>query len=321
MKVIEHLNNATRPLISFELIPPMRGGDIKSLLGVIEDIIKYNPPFIDITSHAAEVIYEETPKGIQKKIKRKRPGTLGICALIQNKYNIDAVPHILTNGFTREETEDFLIELNYLGIENILAIRGDNNGYKKPIPEGRSINNHTVDLVKQIIAMNKGKYLEEGLLDPKPTNFCVGVGGYPEKHFEAPNLKTDIKYAKEKVEAGADYIVTQMFFNNKVYFDYVNLCRQEGINVPIIPGLKILTNKAHLVNIPKNFYINLPDEFVEEVYSSKPEHVMDVGVEWAAKQVEDLFKNKVPSVHFYIMQNSLPVIKLMELLKKKKIIE
>jgi methylenetetrahydrofolate reductase (NADPH) len=321
MKVIEHLNNATRPLISFELIPPMRGGDIKSLLGVIEDIIKYNPPFIDITSHAAEVIYEETPKGIQKKIKRKRPGTLGICALIQNKYNIDAVPHILTNGFTREETEDFLIELNYLGIENILAIRGDNNGYKKPIPEGRSINNHTVDLVKQIIAMNKGRYLEEGLLDPKPTNFCVGVGGYPEKHFEAPNLKTDIKYAKEKVEAGADYIVTQMFFNNKVYFDYVNLCRQEGINVPIIPGLKILTNKAHLVNIPKNFYINLPDEFVEEVYSSKPEHVMDVGVEWAAKQVEDLFKNKVPSVHFYIMQNSLPVIKLMALLKKKKIIE
>jgi len=321
MKVIEHLNNATRPLISFELIPPMRGGDIKSLLGVIEDIIKYNPPFIDITSHAAEVIYEETPKGIQKKIKRKRPGTLGICALIQNKYNVDAVPHILTNGFTREETEDFLIELNYLGIENILAIRGDNNGYKKPIPEGRSINNHTVDLVKQIIAMNKGRYLEEGLLDPKPTNFCVGVGGYPEKHFEAPNLKTDIKYAKEKVEAGADYIVTQMFFNNKVYFDYVNLCRQEGINVPIIPGLKILTNKAHLVNIPKNFYINLPDEFVEEVYSSKPEHVMDVGVEWAAKQVEDLFKNKVPSVHFYIMQNSLPVIKLMALLKKKKIIE
>jgi len=321
MKVIEHLNNATRPLISFELIPPMRGGDIKSLLGVIEDIIKYNPPFIDITSHAAEVIYEETPKGIQKKIKRKRPGTLGICALIQNKYNVDAVPHILTNGFTREETEDFLIELNYLGIENILAIRGDNNGYKKPIPEGRSINNHTVDLVKQIIAMNKGRYLEEGLLDPKPTNFCVGVGGYPEKHFEAPNLKTDIKYAKEKVEAGADYIVTQMFFNNKVYFDYVNLCRQEGINVPIIPGLKILTNKAHLVNIPKNFYINLPDEFVEEVYSSKPEHVMDVGVEWAAKQVEYLFKNKVPSVHFYIMQNSLPVIKLMALLKKKKIIE
>ncbi len=321
MKVIEHLIEAKRPLISFELIPPTRGGDIKSLLAVIEDIVKFNPPFIDITSHAAEVIYEETPKGIQKKIKRKRPGTLGFCALIQNKYNIDAVPHILTNGFTREETEDFLIELNYLGIENILAIRGDNNGYKKPVPEGKSINKFTADLVKQITAMNKGKYLEEGLLDPKPTDFCIGVGGYPEKHFEAPNLKTDIKYAKEKVDAGADYIVTQMFFNNHVYFDYVNLCRQDGISAPIIPGLKILTNKYHLVNIPKNFYINLPDELVDEVYAAKPEHIIDVGVEWAAKQVEELFNNNVPSVHFYIMQNSSPVIKLMNLLKKKKVIE
>lgn len=318
MKVIEHLAKAKDPLISFELIPPKRGGDIKSLLAVLDDIVKYNPPFIDITSHSAEVIYEETPKGIQKKIKRKRPGTLGICALIQNKYNIEAVPHILTKGFTREETEDFLIELSYLGIENVLAIRGDDSGYEKPIPEGKSANHHAVDLVKQIIAMNNGKYLEENLLDAKPSNFCVGVSGYPEKHFEAPSLKTDIRYAKEKIDSGADYIVTQMFFDNKVYFNYVESCRKEGINVPIIPGLKILTNKSHLINIPKNFYINLPDALVEEVMEAKTEHVTDIGVEWAAKQVEELLNKGVPSVHFYVMQNSKPIKMLMERLKLYK---
>ena len=315
MKVIEHLQKAKEPLISFELIPPKRGGDIKGLLSVLDDIIKYRPPFIDITSHSAEVIYDETPNGIQKKIKRKRPGTLGICALIQNKYNIDAVPHILTKGFTREETEDFLIELSYLGIENVLAIRGDDSGYEKPVPEGKSINKYASELVKQIVDMNKGKYLEENLLDAKPSNFCIGVSGYPEKHFEAPNLKTDIHYVKTKVDAGADYVVTQMFYDNKVYYDFVKKCEAEGINVPIIPGLKILTAKSHLINLPRNFYINLPDELVDEISAAKPEHVMDIGVEWAAKQVEDLLNKNVPSVHFYIMQNSKPIIKLMERLK------
>ncbi|HEX9740836.1 MAG TPA: methylenetetrahydrofolate reductase [Ignavibacteriaceae bacterium] len=315
MKVIEHLSKAKEPLISFELIPPKRGGDFFSLLSVIDDISKYHPPFIDITSHSAEVIYEETSKGIRKIVKRKRPGTLGICALIQNKYNIDAVPHILTNGFTREETEDFLIELNYLGIENVLAIRGDDMGYEKPLPEGRSRNVYASDLVKQIVNMNKGKYLEDSLLDARPTNFCVGVSGYPEKHFEAPNLLTDVKFARQKIDAGAEYIVTQMFYDNKVFFKYVDLCRQQGIKVPIIPGLKILTSKAHLVNIPKNFYVNVPQELVDEVSAAKPEHVMDIGVEWSVKQVEELLNRNVPSVHFYIMQNSLPVKKLMERLK------
>ena len=315
MKVTEHLEKATEPLISFELIPPKRGGDIKSLLSVIDDISKYRPPFIDITSHSAEVIYEETTKGIQKKIKRKRPGTLGICALIQNKYNIDAVPHVLTKGFTREETEDFLIELGYLGVENVLAIRGDDNGYEKPITEGKSKNKYTSQLVSQIVAMNNGKYLEENLLDARPSNFCVGVGGYPEKHFEAPNLNVDIRFTKEKVVAGADYIVTQMFYDNNAYFKYVELCRKEGINVPIIPGIKILTAKSHLVNIPKNFYINIPDALADEVYSATPDKVIDIGVEWAANQVEELLSKGVPSVHFYILQNSLPVKKLMERLK------
>ncbi|MFZ1279224.1 MAG: methylenetetrahydrofolate reductase [Ignavibacteriaceae bacterium] len=315
MKVIEHLEKAKNPLISFELIPPKRGGDIKGLLSVLDDITKFNPPFIDITSHAAEVIYEETATGIQKKIKRKRPGTLGICALIQNKYNIDAVPHVLTKGFTREETEDFLIELDYLQIQNVLAIRGDDSGYEKPIPEGKSKNRFASELVSQIMNMNRGKYLEDSLLDARPTDFCVGVSGYPEKHFEAPNLKTDVKYIKEKVDAGADYVVTQMFYDNKYYFKFVEQCKEVGIKAPIIPGLKILTSRAHLTSVPKNFYINIPDELADEVMAAKPEHVLDIGVEWAAKQVEELLNKKVPGVHFYIMQNSKPILKLMERLK------
>jgi len=312
MKVIEHLLKAKEPLISFEIIPPKRGGDIKSLLNVIDDIAKYNPPFIDITSHGAEIVYEETAHGIKKKIVRKRPGTLGICALIQNKYNIEAVPHILCKNFTCEETEDFLIELNYLGIENVLAIRGDDNGFVKPIPHGRSANEFAVDLVLQVNAMNNGKYLEENLLDAKATDFCIGVSGYPEKHVESPNLKLDIKYAKQKIDAGAHYIVTQMFYDNKVYFDYVVACKAEGIDAPIIPGLKILSLKSHLTSIPRNFYINIPSVLAEEVMAAKPEHVLEIGVNWAVKQVEELFNRNAPSIHFYIMQNSKPINLLMK---------
>jgi methylenetetrahydrofolate reductase (NADPH) len=315
MKVIEHLGKAKKPLISFEIIPPKRGGDIKSLLRVIEDIIRFEPPFIDITSHAAEVIYEETAEGIKKKVKRKRPGTLGICALIQNKYNIDAVPHILCRGFTREETEDFLIEIQYLGIDNVLAIRGDESSYQKPLAHGRSINPYAVDLVRQITDMNKGKYLEDSLLDAKPSDFCIGVSGYPEKHFESPNISADIRYAKEKMDAGAEYIVTQMFFNNQAYFDYVAACRTAGIDVPIIPGLKILLSKSNLSSIPRNFYVNIPEELADEVQAAKPEHVLEIGVNWAVRQVEELLNQNAPAVHFYIMQNSTPINMLMEKLK------
>ena len=315
MKVIEHLENAKSTLISFEIIPPKRGGSFRQLLNVLEDISKYHPPFIDITSHPAEVVYEETPTGMQMKVKRKRPGTLGICALIQNKYNIDAVPHVLCSGFTREETEDFLIELHYLGIENVLAIRGDDSGFKKPIKFGRSINEYAVDLISQITSINNGRYLEDGLLDAQHMNFCIGAGGYPEKHFEAPNLISDIKYTKAKVEAGASYIVTQMFYNNEAFFNYVDLCRKEGITVPIIPGLKIITAKSHIKNLPKNFYIDLPQELSDEVESAKPEHVIDIGVEWTKKQVEELLNRNVPALHFYTMTNSQPIMKLMEKLK------
>lgn len=313
MKVIEHLDKAKNTLISFEIIPPKRGGNVKQLLQVLDDLVKYNPPFIDITSHAAEVIYEETPDGsVQMKIKRKRPGTLGLCALIQNKYNIDAVPHVLCSGFTREETEDFLIEIHYLGIDNVLVVRGDDHAYKKPLKFGRSANEYAIDLVKQIVDLNNGKYIEDGLLDAEPMDICIGIGGYPEKHFEAPNINTDIRNTKEKVNAGASYIVTQMFFSNKFFYEYVKLCREADINVPIIPGLKIITSKAQVKSLPKNFYIDIPNELADEIEKAKPEHVVDIGVEWAYKQVEDLLNNNVPAIHFYVMQNSSPIKYLMK---------
>jgi methylenetetrahydrofolate reductase (NADPH) len=315
MKVVEHLAQADRPLISFEIIPPMRGVDVKGLLALIDDLVKYRPPFIDITSHAAEVMYDETPQGIQRRVKRKRPGTLGVCALIQNKYHIDAVPHILCRGFTREETEDFLIELKYLGIDNVLAVRGDDSGYQKPLQHGRSANAFACDLVRQIAAMNHGKYLEQDLLDAEPSDFCVGVGGYPEKHFEAPNLRIDARHVKDKIEAGAGYVVTQMFFDNRHYFRYLEVCREEGIEAPVIPGLKILTSQKQLTTIPKNFFVEIPDALADAILSAKPEHVVDVGVEWAFHQSEELLAKGVPSLHFYVMQSAQAIKKLMEKLK------
>jgi methylenetetrahydrofolate reductase (NADPH) len=315
MRVVEHLEKAAEPPISFEIIPPLRGGNVNPLMDLIEDLSKYNPPFIDITSHGSQVIYEETTDGIKRKVKRKRPGTIGICALIQNKYNIDAVPHVLCIGFAREETEDFLIELNYLGIDNVLAIRGDENGFKKPLQYGRTSNDFATDLVGQIASMNQGTYLEEGLLDAEPTEFCVGIAGYPEKHYQAPNMATDIRHTKEKVDAGGEYIVTQMFFDNRHYFEYVDSCRAAGIEVPIIPGIKILTTKKQLSLIPSKFYCELPSELADEVEEAKPEQVVDIGVEWAYQQAVDLLDKGVPSLHFYLMQSSKAIKKLMAKLK------
>lgn len=315
MKVTEHLARATGPLISFEIIPPLRGGHVQALLSVIDKLMPWRPPFIDITSHAAEVVFEETPGGIQRRVKRKRPGTIGVCALIQNKYNVDAVPHILCQSFTREETEDFLIELNFLGIDNVLAVRGDDSGYQKPLTGGRSANVYAADLVRQISDMNHGKYLEADLLNAEPTHFCIGAGGYPEKHFECPNLKTEIRRAKEKVDAGADYLVTQMFFDNAHYFRYVELCRAEGITVPIVPGLKILTGPKQLTSIPRNFYAEIPWQLADEVHAAKPEQVKEVGIEWTLAQVRELLDKGTPSIHFYVMQDSSVVTRLLERLK------
>lgn len=315
MKVIDFLEKANKPLISFEIIPPLRGGDIQQIFRIVEELMKFNPPFIDVTSHSAEVQYEETPTGIRKKIKRKRPGTIGLCVAIKNKFNVETVPHLLCRGFTREETEDALIELNYLGIENVLAIRGDEKGYKKVIPIGKTSNEYAVDLVEQIANMNKGIYLEEDLLDAAATNFCIGVGGYPEKHYEAPNLKTDIYYLKQKVNAGADYIVTQMFFDNKHFFKFKKMCEEVGIRVPIIPGLKIITSKDHLTSLPRDFFIDIPEELSGEILEADPKHTIEIGVNWAAKQVEELISNGVPGVHFYILQNVRPINMLFKKLK------
>jgi methylenetetrahydrofolate reductase (NADPH) len=312
MKVTDHLARAERPLISFEIIPPLRGGNLGSLLALIEDLARWRPPFIDITSHAAQAIFEETTGGYQRRIKRKRPGTLGVCALIQQKYAVDAVPHILCQGFTREETEDFLIELNYLGIDNVLAIRGDDNGFKKPLPFGRSANEHALQLVEQVCAMNRGRYLEADLLDAEPTDFCVGVAGYPEKHFEAPNLAADLRWTRAKVEAGAEYVVTQMFFDNQHYFRYVEECRGAGIEVPVIPGLKILSSPRQLVSIPRTFYTEVPPALADEVEATDPERAADVGVEWALAQTRELLEAGVPAVHFYVMHNSQALNALMQ---------
>jgi methylenetetrahydrofolate reductase (NADPH) len=313
VKVLEHLERATAPLISFEIIPPLRGGTVRTLLELIDDLMKFRPPFIDITSHAAEVMYEEMPgDGIRRRVKRKRPGTLGVCALIQNKYQVDAVPHVLCQGFTREETEDFLIELRYLGIDNVLAVRGDESGYQKPLRDGKTANDFAIDLVRQVADMNRGRYLQADLLDAEPSDFCVGVGGYPEKHFEAPNLETDIRRTREKLDAGGDYVVTQMFFDNRVYFDYVERCRAAGITAPIIPGLKILANRKQLASIPRTFYVDIPAALSDEVAKVADERVQEVGVEWALAQARELLDRGVPALHFYVMQSSTGVTRLLD---------
>lgn len=311
MKVTEHYAKAKEPLISFEIIPPKRGGSVKKVFDSLDEVMKFKPPFIDITSHAAEAYFEELPDGTLKRhVKRKRPGTIGLSAAIKHRYKVDPVPHIICYGFTKEETEDALIELNFLGIENVLAIRGDETGTQKPHNKNRSTNEYAVDLVKQIVEMNSGNYMED-LIDAEATNFCIGVGGYPEKHFEAPNLDWDVMRLKEKVDAGADYVVTQMFYDNQAYFNFVEKCRDAGINVPIVPGLKVLTLQKHLTNLPKYFYLNIPTELADEV-KSNPENAREIGIEWSRQQCIELLEYGVPGLHFYIMSNPTPAVKVIE---------
>ena len=315
MKVIEFLEKANETLFSYEIIPPNRGGSIQKIFHLVEQLMPFDPPFIDLTSRSAEVYYEDAGEGkMIRYIRRKRPGTIGISAAIKNKFNVETVPHILCRGFTREETEDALIELNYLGINNVLAVRGDELRKDPPDEPGRTRNKYASDLVVQIKEMNDGQYVEE-LLDAAPTNFCIGVGAYPEKHFEAPNMSTDIKYLKSKVDAGADYIVTQMFYNNAAYFKFVDDCRAAGIDVPIIPGLKILSTEAHLRVIPKNFYVDIPEELSSQVIGQPKEEIQRVGIDWAMNQVQELVDANVPCVHFYIMSSAKSVAKVVSQFK------
>ena len=314
MKVIEHLANATRPLVSVEIIPPRRGGSVQRIYDAVSSLMPYEPPFIDITSHAAETVWDEVPGGTwRRRVTRKAPGTFGLCAAIKYRFDIDPVPHVLCNGFTREETEDSLIELQYLGIENVLAIRGD--AERRAPPEGRTVNANALELVGQISAMNRGAYLEE-LEEATPTDFCIGVAAYPEKHEEAPNLERDIAVLLEKQEAGAEYAVTQLFYDNEVFFRFVKAARDQGVTIPIVPGLKILTRRSHVTNVPKHFNVSVPEALVAEVAAVDDDRVADVGIRWARDQTLQLFEQGVPSAHFYVMQDTGPLVSLLEALKR-----
>ena len=301
MKVTQIIEEAGKTVFSFELLPPLKGKDASRINRTIESLMEYEPKYINITTHRDEIEYKEQPDGtIRKRIARKRPGTVAIAASIQHKYGIPVVPHLVCGGFTRSETEYILIDLDFLGIVNVLALRGD--GLKgeavfTPETEGHA---HADELVTQIANLRKGQYLDPDLRNNHPMNFCIGVAGYPEKHMEAPNIDTDLMYLKQKVDAGADYIVTQMFFDNQVYFRFVEKCREMGITVPIIPGIKPIALKNQLTVLPKIFSIDMPNELVRELSRCHTdEDAKKVGTEWAIQQSRELVAAGVPSLHIY----------------------
>lgn len=303
MKLTQKLRESKKTLFSIEILPPLKGKSIQSIYDGIDPLMEFKPAFVDVTYHREEYIYKKREGGYLEKVSiRKRPGTVGICAAIMNKYDVDAVPHIICGGFTREETENALIDLQFLGIDNVLALRGDSIKTEPsfvPEPGGHA---YALDLVKQIGEMNKGNYLDDDMTDAAPTNFCIGVACYPEKHYEAPNIVSDLKYLKAKVDAGAEYVVTQMFFDNKKYFDFVKLCREHGITVPIIPGLKILSNRKQITGLPKIFQCDIPQPFYEQLEKCKDDkQIKEVGIQWCIEQSKELVKANVPCLHFYTM--------------------
>jgi methylenetetrahydrofolate reductase (NADPH) len=303
MKLTQKLKESKKTLFSIEILPPLKGKSIQSIYDSIDPLMEFKPAFVDVTYHREEYIYKKRDGGYLEKVSiRKRPGTVGICAAIMNKYEVEAVPHIICGGFTREETENALIDLHFLGIDNVLLLRGDSIKTEPafvPEPGGHA---YALDLVKQVNYMNKGLYLDDDMKDAAPTDFCVGIAGYPEKHFEAPNMTSDMKYLKAKVEAGAEYIVTQMFFDNKKYFDFVDLCRKNDINVPIIPGLKIFSSKKQITSLPKIFHIDIPQPFYEALEKCKDDkQIKQAGIDWCIHQSKELVKANVPCLHFYTM--------------------
>jgi len=303
MKIIEHIEKRQGTLFSFEILPPLKGVGIQSIFDGIDPLMEFNPSFIDVTYHREDFLLKQRADGSFDRVStRKRPGTVAICAAIQNKYHIDAVPHIICGGFTRDDTETALIELNFLGIDNVLALRGDaRKGDVNFIPENRG-NKNALDLIHQVKNMNSGVYLDEELTNATESDFCIGAACYPEKHMDAPNLQSDLKFLKRKVEAGAEFLVTQMFFDNQHYFDFVQKCRDIGINVPIIPGIKPISTKKQLMVLPKIFHIDMPEELVNQVEKcSNNEEVKQVGIEWTTKQCKELMAQDVPVLHFYTM--------------------
>lgn len=304
MKVTEHIQNANgKPLFSFEILPPLKGQNIQSIFDGIDPLMEFNPPFIDVTYHREEYEFKELENGLlQKKVVKKRPGTVGICAGIQNKYQVDAIPHILCGGFTKEDTENLLIDLDFLGIDNVVSLRGDavkSEIYFKPEKEGHA---YASELVSQISNLNNGIYLDEDLQNSTKTDFCIGVAGYPEKHMEAPSMDSDIHFLKQKIKNGADYIITQMFFDNQKFFDFVAKCRAAGITVPIIPGLKPIATKKQLNLIPHRFKVDLPDDLIMEVVKAKDnDAVKQIGIEWCTQQSKELIAAGIPVLHYYSM--------------------
>ncbi len=306
MKVIDHLRRAKGTLFSFEILPPLKGKDIHSIYAGIDPLLEFMPSFINVTYHREEVIYKERGHGLLQKVRlRKRPGTIGICAMIKTKYDIDTVPHLICGGFSREDTEDALIEINFLGIDNVLALRGDaikNEPHFIPERDGHA---HAADMIRQIHGLNRGKYLHDEEQDAAPTDLCIGAACYPEKHPEALNLNVDIAYLQEKVQAGAEYLVTQMFFDNAAYFSFVDRCRAAGINVPIIPGLKPITTLRHIAFLPKTFGVDLPDDMARALVRCRTDaDVKQVGIEWTTAQCRELVARGAPCLHFYTMGRS-----------------
>jgi len=315
MKVIDHIAQRNgRTLFTLELLPPLKGENIEAINQTIDPLIEFVPSFIDVTYHREEIIYKQRDDGLlERRTIRKRPGTVGISAAIKYKYNIDVVPHIICGGFSREETENALIDLYFLGIDNLLLIRGDNPAGEKVFKPETNGNAYAIDLVTQVMDMNHGKYLEDELLNPIPTDFCIGVAGYPEKHVEAPNMITDLAHLKAKVDAGASYIVTQMFFDNRKFFKFEKACREAGITVPIIPGLKPISLKSQMSVIPKTFAIDLPEDLVLELDKcTDNQQVRQVGIEWATMQSRELIKFGVPVLHFYSMGKSDNIRKIVK---------
>ncbi|MGI6439443.1 MAG: methylenetetrahydrofolate reductase [Sphaerochaetaceae bacterium] len=314
MKVVDLIKKAKRPLFTFELVPPLKGNSIESINATIERLLKYDPAYINITNHQSHIMYVEREDGvIERKLIRKRPGTIGLSAAIQYRYKVPVVPHLICGGNTKEQIEDQLVELNFLGIENILALRGDPSSIEKRFTPTEGGHAYSDELVKQIADTNKGMYLDPTLREPLATNFCVGVAGYPEKHLEAPNLEYDIAMLKQKVEAGAEYIVTQMFFINDYYFSFVEKCRDAGIHVPIIPGIKPIQRKRDLELLPQTFKVDLPSHLVSDItQSSSVQEVREIGIDFCITQVKELLSKGVPGVHFYTQGRGEPVAQVVE---------
>jgi len=314
MTVIEHINQAKDTVISFEILPPLKGKGISAIYDHLDPLMEFKPAFINVTYHRSETMFKKKPDGTFEKVEvRKRPGTVAICAAIMNHYKVDAVPHLICGGFSKNETENALIDLNFLGVDNVLILRGDapsNETFFEPEPDGHR---YAIDLMKQVANMNNGIYLEDDLKGVVKTKFCMGVAGYPEKHFEAPNMETDLRFLKAKVDSGAEYIITQMFFDNQKYFDFVKCCREIGITVPIIPGLKPITTKKQLAVIPRTFYVDIPSELANEIIKCKmDEEVAQVGTEWLIQQSKELKNFGVPVLHYYTLGKASVIAKVVK---------